>query len=268
MASRALPVSKLRERRKRRRVLFAVGILLTILVVASGVVGILWMPQLRIEGVEVVGASTAGAQTIEERVGPLLAGTYAYILPKDNIFLFPQDEIQKLLLNDFPTFQNVAVNRKNLQTIRIEIIERKATAIWCGESSASPCYLLDTSGNAYTPAADFSDEVYVKFYGPLQAGTSRQFMTPEAFLETSALVEALRAQTPSDQPRSVTIKDNEVTVAFESGFTLLYMVESSAEGVLERFSLTLSSEPFKNKTTQDFLYVDLRFGDKLYYKPR
>ena len=36
--------------------------------------------------------------------------------------------------------------------------------------------------------------------------------------------------------------------------------------VFDRFSLALQSDLFKKHALSDFDYLDLRFGDKLYYK--
>jgi len=44
------------------------------------------------------------------------------------------------------------------------------------------------------------------------------------------------------------------------------LVSDSGADVLERIALALQSEPFAKRSLTDFAYLDLRFGDKLYYK--
>ena len=53
---------------------------------------------------------------------------------------------------------------------------------------------------------------------------------------------------------------------FASGFVLKFALSDAGGDVFERFSLALAAEPFLGRSLSDFLYLDLRFGDKLYYK--
>ena len=58
----------------------------------------------------------------------------------------------------------------------------------------------------------------------------------------------------------------DVRVMFTNGFTLIFALSDDSGDLFERFSLALSSGPFVAHTLSDFAYLDLRFGDKLYYK--
>jgi hypothetical protein len=60
--------------------------------------------------------------------------------------------------------------------------------------------------------------------------------------------------------------NNDVEATFGSGFVLKFALDDAQGDVFERFSLALTSDPFKNKQLSNFAYLDLRFGDKLYYK--
>jgi len=45
-----------------------------------------------------------------------------------------------------------------------------------------------------------------------------------------------------------------------------FAVADAAGDTFERFSLALGAGPFLEHPLSDFAYLDLRFGDKLYYK--
>ncbi len=268
MAPRALPVSKLRARRRKRRLLIAIGIVLTLLVLLVGAILLLWLPILRIHSVEVVGLTSVRKEAVEERVRARLSGAHGLVLPNDNAFLDNNEAVKKDLLQTCTSFESVTISRSNLQTLLVTVVERTTAALWCGESVASsaPCFLLDASGTAYAPAANFSGEVYIKYYGPISSTTPRHFTTPEQFSAVVSLATALGAQTPEDAPVRVELKDTEADVTFSSGFVLMYTLVDEPADVLERFILARKSEPFAGRTLADFVYLDLRFGDKLYYR--
>ncbi len=268
MAPRALPASKLRARRKKRRVVLVLVALGVLLLVLLGVVGLAWLPALRITTIEVAGASSVGKEAIQEIVRADLRGTQAGVLPNDNAFLYKDKVIQKHLLDTFAVFESVTVSRKGLNTLVVTAVERTTAALWCGESLAnpSPCYLLDKTGSAYAPAADFSGETYVRYYGPVSSSTPRQFVSPEQFTALSALVTALKNKGIAGTPVRVEINGAEGDITFDNNFTLMYSLADDGADVLERFVLALQAEPFTTHSVADFLYLDLRFGDKLYYR--
>jgi len=49
---------------------------------------------------------------------------------------------------------------------------------------------------------------------------------------------------------------------------VIFALSDSGGDVYERFVLALTAEPFEGRSTGDFEYLDLRFGDRLYYKLR
>ncbi|TSC68674.1 MAG: hypothetical protein G01um101456_545 [Parcubacteria group bacterium Gr01-1014_56] len=267
MASRALPVSKLKARRRRRLISIIVALCVLVVVLLGGVVGLSWLPAIRVHTVDIVGASSVKDSVLEEMVGDDLRGTYFGVLARDTIFFYPQSSIEEKLLAGFPAFSSVEIRRSGLQSLVVTITERSTTAFWCGESAASPsaCFLLDGSGVAYAPAANFSGQVYVNYYGPLSGTNVKQFSTPEQFRAISALVVALQ-KTAGEAPLQVEVDDTDVQVTFKSGFKIIYRILDNSADVLERFSLAIKAEPFTKHALSDFEYLDLRFGDKLYYK--
>jgi len=64
----------------------------------------------------------------------------------------------------------------------------------------------------------------------------------------------------------MSIQNKDVSVRFANSFTLRFALSDAGGDIFERFSLALTSEPMKAHKLSDFQYLDLRFGDKLYYK--
>lgn len=264
-----LPVSRLKARRRKRRALMLFFCLFIIGALLGSAVALSWASPLRIQQVDIVGVSSANKNMVEEKARRNLDGAYWYIFPKDNIFLYPKDAIRADLLREFPVFASVAVSARDFRTIQVEAVERATRALWCGEGRelATACLSLDEGGAAYALAADFSGLVYARYTGALPAGPlPRQFLTPDAFRALSALVDEFARKVTDTSISTVVVEGDEARIVCANGFTLIFSLADSGADVLERFTLALTAEPFVGHTLSEFEYLDLRFGDKLYYK--
>lgn len=269
MASRPLPVSQLRARRRKRRILILIGIFMLCVVLVAGAAGLSWLPQMRIVAVEVAGVESVAEDAVIKEAQSKLAGAYAFVLARNNVLIYPKENIRARIAEVFPVFNKVEVSATNFTTLKIEVTERKPRGLWCGESIiiSSPCYLLDETGLAYTPAADFSGTVYTRYYGTAEGTVPKQYLTPELFISLAALMEEIKTRGVAGAIAGVEVRaEGAVYVSFTNGFALIFMLINSGADVLERLGLALTAEPFTSHTLADFEYLDLRFGDKLYYK--
>lgn len=272
MARVALPESKIKARRRRRRIIFISSLVAFIVVLAGAFTWLAQASFVRISHITVYGVQTVASSTITEFVHAKLAGEYLYIFPKNNIFLYPKEQIASGLVETLPTLASASVNADNFQTISITVVERQPKALWCGAlaSNPAPCFLLDENGVAYAASLNFSGDAYTKYYGTLTGSTTpKQYLSSSDFHSLSALVDTIAANQKSESLASVSVDENkDVRVAFASGFSLLFALGADGGDVYQRFTLALIAGPFKSHKLSDFEYLDLRFGDKLYYKLR
>ncbi|MDP4020455.1 MAG: hypothetical protein Q8P58_00200 [Candidatus Adlerbacteria bacterium] len=271
MARVDLPESKLRARKRRRR--FAAAALVAFLFFAAMglVVGLTRLPHLRVATVEVAGVEGTEATAVKQEVLTHLEGYYFSVFPRDNVILYPRAALTADVLKKFPTFATVEVKATTLRSLKIAITKRSSEAVWCGETRAAPapCLHLDERGVAYEIAAEFEGAVYTTYYGALGGATlPRQYLNEEAFRALAALASALEGQ-QSKRVASVEVDAaRDVRLRFINGFEVIFVLSDSGGDVYERFTLALTAEPFEGRPTDDFEYLDLRFGDRLYYKIR
>lgn len=260
-----------RLRRRRRVVRITIALTVLLLLLSAIVISLSWLPQMRVSAAVVEGASTLSTSTIETAVLKTLSGTYGYLIPKNNILLYSKDSVIGDLIGAFPPIQSASVRLENFHTLRVSVVERTPVALWCGlvPAESVPCVLLDSSGAAYAPAAEYSGDVYVHYYGDLSTSTMPQhYLGPDQFEELHALIVAIR-QSDTETPRIVAVDEHaDVYVTFSSGFVLMFSGAHEEGIVRNRFDLAIKSGPFADKKLSDFEYLDLRFGDKLYYKPK
>jgi hypothetical protein len=241
----------------------------------GGIAAAAWLPQVRIHSIAVSGQKTVEGGKLQAFVEEKISGRRFVVLPADSVFLYPKKEIATELLAYFPLLKTATVHAQNFESIAVEVSEREPYALWCGATPLveSPCALMDKTGLAYAPAANFFGDAYFTYYGPATtspgfkgAFAPRQFLTPQEFESLSALVEQFAKYEQKARVNRVVVEEvGDVKLSFDNGFSLLFALKDATGDVFESFVLALTAEPFVNRPISDFEYLDLRFGDKLYY---
>jgi len=273
MARVALPQSKIKQRRKQRRIRIAIFVAGLLVLLVGGVAGASWIPAVRISEVRVQGVQVASVKEVAQFVADELKGRTMLVFPKNSIFLYPKDIIAEKLQTTFPVLHSARIRAQvpsSFHTITVSVAEREPQALWCGETTEEACAFVDSGGIVYARAPEFSDAVYARYMGPVEyleedGAYPKQFLTPQKFMALSALVKALGNEVgPID--RVVVSAEEDVKLLFVNGFYILFSALDDGGDVFERFTIARGSEPLKGRSLSDFLYLDLRFGDKLYYK--
>ena len=272
-----LPQSKVRARRKRQRILVTFFTIVAVLVLFGVLVWLAHASFLRITSVEVSGQSTLDPEDISQAVLADIAGSYGYLFPKNNIFLYPKHSSEVALAEQMPTIATVSINAKNFHTLGVVVTERARKALWCGQSviNVSPCIWLDQDGLAYAAVSDVSlaldsaSSTYERYYGALTNETIPHYLSPDQFHALSALVDALAQNQAGNPITTIEVDYSGVArITFADSFVLQFNLSAASADVYRRFTLALTSDVFLGHTLSDFEYLDLRFGDKLYYKLR
>jgi hypothetical protein len=276
---RVISESRLRARRRKRFLIRSILVSVGFVLFIGGLVALLWAPFWRVQQVNVSGADDI-SPAIQQFAQQELAGHFFLLFPKNNILLYPKQGIEQGLLATYPTLASVSVQGESLKAIDIRVVEHQPTAQWCtfsamamqDESTStvpSACWYMDQNGLVYMSAPMGDKNGLVTFTSSSSPSTLPwQFLTPVQFQSLSALVASiLKEKVQNDSLLSVEIdENNDVHLQFADGFVLLFSLEDASGDIYNRLSLALTADVFANHPLSDFEYLDLRFGDKLYYK--
>lgn len=267
---------------KRKKKVFLVQVFFTFIILILFVAAIAWLvriPQINIDIVEVSGNVITESESLQEIVDDELRGAYALLIPRSNIFFYPKRTIGLRVTELFPIIKEANVSFVDFHTIAIEIKERVPFGLWCGvteslaEQEDAQCFYLDKEGYIFAKSPNFSGDVFFRYYGPLDAtfaitdplGT--QYLPVTQFLGYSLFFEALRdlQVTPV-----VLVKDTslDLHLRFEGGAVLLFGANQNLNTVLENLKSILDSDTFSTQGMKDVEYIDLRFGNKVFYKTK
>ena len=268
------------ELKKRRRRIFLYKIFISLFLIAVILGSIVFISRdsnLNINKIEINGNKAIETKLIKEIVDKELAGNYFWFFPKTNFLFYPQNIIKTNLENSFKRIKDISVGVKNIKTLEISLTEREALYTWCGNvkedliSSDKKCYFVDESGYIFDEAPYFSGEVYFKFYGPVD---NENYFSKENFKQLVDFKDVLG--TMGFKPISLYILNNgdvKIFLSVKNKISkepyLIFKIDSDFKNVAENLESAISTEPLlsnlKNKYTL-LQYIDLRFGNKVYYK--
>jgi hypothetical protein len=292
-------LSELKRNRKKtflNKILFS---LLGVLVFLGFLVYLSRLSSLNISNIEITGNQIVDTNSIKQAIQTEMSGKYLWIFPKTDIFFYPQKAIVETLQDKFNRLENISLSIKNDKTLAVSVSERKALYTWCGTTpdvaipqSGSPttgdtCYFVDENGYIFDQAPYFSGGVYFKFYGTPdvaipQSGSpttgaadpSGSYFSQQYFKQLISFKDILIEFGLKPVAIYVTGDQNvEVFLANQAPSTnqpqIKFKLNGDYENIAENLKAALTTEPlqteFKNKYAT-LQYIDLRFGNKVYYK--
>ena len=263
--------SRLAQRRRKRLAYLAGGVVFCFFLIFLFFWWLFNASFLAITSVDVSGENVIPASSIQTAVQSDISGSYLGLFSKGSVLIYPKHAIERDLLALYPTLMSVDVHAEDFHTISVSVVERTPFALWCGADTTvtnDACALLDQNGLAYANAPSYSGEVYQTYFGTLPDGPlPKQFLTSAEFHSLSALATAFSGKVGTDTLQTIYIDpNNDVHLAFSGGYEILFGLHDDSGQVFQRFSLALTADPFTTHPLSDFEYIDLRFGDKVYYK--
>jgi len=235
-----------------------------------------YLPRYTINTFTVDGAQTLPTNLLARYIDTQLnTGARPFFAP-NNIFLYNPKRLEDGIVGFFPRIKSVHVSRSSLfaTAVIVAIQERQEFALWCAggglTSSTSSCYRMDDSGFIFAQAdthglatttqryffsgglATSSDPIGRSFAPGRLAGVLALFaqIGQAHFTPTGAIVDG---------------NGEDFIVPLKEGFDIKVSFGQDAESVVRNLELILSSDVLQGRQN-NIQYIDLRFGDRAYYK--
>ena len=268
------------NRARRRRIILIAKSFALCAVVALLVFGISYLskiPALTIREINIRGNSTVSSTEIERMALEPMQGNYLGLFSRKNIFLYPRRAIKDAIHKRFSQVKNITISFKNFHTIYITIEEYKPSAVWCSEKNGKSgviftdnCYFMDEAGYVFGQSPQFSGNVYPRYYGLISSTSSigSQYLSADDFRTLNAFVSKVSSLGLASR-RVVAEEDDTFKMYLENGGTILFSAKVGLEKTLENLQSVLSSSSLSRKGDSPLSgldYLDLRFGNKIFYK--
>jgi hypothetical protein len=229
----------------------------------GGVVSLFYVERLKIKDVIVEGVETVNRDALVSEVRGVLNEKTLWFIPKDRLFLLPKEEIKSVLTDKFIKIKTVELPDKFNQALIVLVKERKPRALLCDLDNKN-CAFLDETGFVYEEAPFFSSGIFPIFTDhrdqkPVVGG----FLLGEK--ETERVLRFINTVEEKHPVSRVCIKEGGVYEIYtEIGWYLILESEDDWELVYDNLTVSLSELLEKDQERLD--YIDLRFGNKVFYK--
>ncbi len=231
------------------------------------------MESIQIRKVNIEGTNIINKEEVQNIVDESLSGNYLWLIPKSNTFLYSVKKLNKILVDKFPGISSLDVGRENLQKIYIKIVERKPQTLWCrgGEGENVPdCYFVDSTGVVFASAPFFSGNVYFIYRGGLnkEDPLGAQIFSREDFLAFEDFIKQINNKFKISIV-GVELKDQEdFDLLLSSGTRIMLNKNTPYNDMYDNLDAILKDTQFSSSTLPTLDYIDMRFGNKVYYKAK
>lgn len=190
-----------------------------------------------------------------------------------NIFLFPKQKTEKIILEKFLTVEEVVIKRELPSKLKILIIERKALILFCQKEN---CFFTDKNGLLFFHAEKMLTENNQDVRLPIIVSHSEQ----EFFLGNNAVepetvsfifdLSNIMGQYPKIKINHFLVDFPKITAIVEKDWEIYFSQEKDLKTQTQNLILLLENEIFSEKEKNDLEkhnleYINLMFS-KIFYK--
>ena len=234
---------------------------------------------LQISSIKVIGSKTIDISSIEQEALTSMNGYYLGLIPETSTFFYPRSKIEKILSDSFNKIDSLEIGHSGISGLEINIKEKDTAALVCDgfhddSDSDQKCYSVDKDGFVFEQSPVFSDGVYPKYYvdmGENKEVIGTYFIDTEQFKKFQKFIKNIQDAHISttglligeNDQYELYIKNKDLSdavVYFDNRIPL----EKTATNLI----LFLNDEMMKKNTatsTQNFDYINLRFGNNIFY---
>lgn len=266
-------------KKKRKRSLVKIGFFIFLFFVFMGLLVYgAHRKEVRITRAYLSGGVLLTEEEVEQKTLEYMSGSYFWIFPKNNTFLFPKDKLQDYLKENFKRIDTIVIKKKSLNSLSITITERKPFAVWCkglpektGEE-VEECFFMDQNSTIFSGAPNFSGDAYFKYYGQIDGDIpigKEYIASTTKFLDISDFVSNVKSL--SLKPQYIIEKGNDdFSLVLSGGGQIFFDTKVSLYTVAQNLSSLLKTDALVglDRNNLPVEYIDLRFGNKLFYKLR
>lgn len=265
MSDKNYKSSNLIKRKKKILHLKIIGLFISVILSVIGLAYLSNSNFVKISEVSINDTTFFDKKEIEKIVRDELKGKYLMIFAKDNVLLFPKNKIETRIKNFNRAIKTGSIKISNLRKISVQVEEYKPTAVWCDETN---CYYINEKSLIFDKALANYDKNLVQFYDLIHDDPiGKNYSNPETFQKIIILINLV-----AKVPMKITSINTEDGLTFnlhtDMGTRLLYEINDSPEEVASNLNTVLEKDAINKAQLNNIDYIDLRFGNKVYYKIR
>ncbi len=257
-----------RKIKRKRLVLRLFLYFATVISILAVLVGFSYIPKLKIKEIEVIGISEFNKKILQSKFSEVMQKKYLGILPYDNIFIFPEKKLKAEVLSTYPEIKDIDFKNFFPEKVLTTASERELFAVWCFKEG--DCSFVDEDGFIFKPSPFFYGNLFLKFFderresSSLGSNTGKQILPGDEFKRLISFINL--ADTIDISIYKIFVRDEGVyDLEASSGWHIILNNDNNPQETFQNLKIMLG-----NQLEEDYMskigYVDLRFGNKIFYK--
>lgn len=245
------------------QVVFGIFLIVLVVGIGWGVWHVTRLPSLTIDTVVVSGGDTIPARVIETQVRSELEGSYVALIPRTFTYMFPAAAIEAAV-SSVPRVKDIEITRADKKTLAVSFTEYAPFALWCTKDR-DHCLFIDEQGFAFSDAPDLTGGAFVRFVvedKPMLLGSS--VLSEKTLATALSFSEALKQEFGFVVEEILYEQNGDVTYRLVGGAKLLLDKNATVENTINNLESVLDSDDFAHLRSDNFQYIDLRFGNKVF----
>ncbi|MEK7482255.1 MAG: FtsQ-type POTRA domain-containing protein [Patescibacteria group bacterium] len=258
---RAKKISNKKKKSIWRKKLFALAIVFGVIILA-GFYFLVFSPYFQIKETRIEGAQKISEDILRDFANGALVSKI-FFWPTKSIFTADVQAIEKKCLAQFPAINEINIKKKLPAGLLIKVVERMPVGQLC---SSDKCFIIDSQAIIFEQISSLST-----IAGPIiKLGGDRALVLGEAVLNKEQMAGALGLYKSATEKygielKEIAVSDKKLTAITNSGWEIYFNTDNDIAKQISNFEAVVDKllSPEKRKGLE---YIDLRFGDKVYYK--
>jgi len=216
-----------------------------------------------IKDIDITGADTISKEKILSEVDKIFEQKKFNFLSFQNYFLFPSKKLQASLQEQFPRIGNLEIKKINPDGLEITIEERKLIGVWCGQGG---CYYFDKEGIIFEEAPRTTGSLMLSIDDEREGvqNLGDVVLDNEQINFFQNVRNIVLSNFQFGTKKFIISQDGEFELMASENWRILLDKKESSEYQLSNLKYVLDEE-IKTRR-QELEYVDLRLGNRVYYK--
>jgi len=222
-----------------------------------------YSPLLRMGKVTVNGTVNIDPILIKTAAAQTLAGYDYYVIPKDHYFELPTVGVENYIMARFPTLLSVDV-KKHFERLDVTVVERQPTyRLMIGDKS----YLLDQEGKGLREAVPGEGDALIALSDDSMVFSAGKVLVQPDWLQAVIDLHKYFATQVGirDQLFKIDPLNDDLEVVTVEGWYAVFDPHADVKDQLKTLQSALAGK-FGPAARKQLLYIDARFGDKIFYK--
>lgn len=184
-----------------------------------------------------------------------------FFLRSKSIFFLSEKKIRKEVLSQVSTIKDITIEKVFPGEIKVGLLERNPVAVWCKETNTKHCYYIDKEGVAFQKTENIGGG-YLLIIRDIMRFAGDDVITENYINNLFFLINELRKIKIELNYVDLT-RENTIKIVTKNGWSILFSLENNK---VELNNLKLILEKIGEEKVKNLDYIDLRFGDRIYYK--